>query len=147
MTPYAAAQPNPPARAELHILWQRLVAGGDTCGRCADTGDAVRQAAEILRAELAPRGVAVTLEEKSLAPGLADLAESNRVFFNGRPLEALLGAAEGSSSCPSCRELLARAHAPDGPVCCRTLLLDGREHEVPPLDWLLRAGRAAAADL
>ena len=51
---------------ELHILWQRVHVGAETCQRCGDTGEAVRRAAERLRAELAPEGIAVRLEEKAL---------------------------------------------------------------------------------
>ncbi|MDO9082488.1 MAG: DUF2703 domain-containing protein [Humidesulfovibrio sp.] len=48
----------------LDILWQRVTVGAETCERCGDTGQSVRRAAEALRAELAPRGIAVALTEK-----------------------------------------------------------------------------------
>lgn len=127
----------------VHILWQRLLAGAETCERCGDTGESVRQAAALLRAELAPRGIAVELEQKALlpsAPGLLD--ESNRVFFNGVSMEELLGAKNGASHCQSCCELLGAQ--PGGSVQCRTLILDGSEFEALPVELLVRAGLLAA---
>jgi hypothetical protein len=128
---------------ELHILWQRVLVGAETCQRCGDTGGAVRRAAERLREELAPEGIAVRLEEKALlalTPGVID--ESNRVFLNGRALEDILGAQVGQSHCQSCCDLLGEAMG--GGTNCRTLVLDGAEHEALPEDLLVRAGRMAA---
>lgn len=127
---------------QVRILWQRLLAGAETCERCGDTGQSVRRAAEVLRAELAPLGIAVELEEKALlpsAPGLLD--ESNRVFFNGVAMEELLGAEVGRNHCQSCCEILG------GQVDCRTLVVDGREFEALPEFLLVRAGRIAAERL
>jgi hypothetical protein len=124
---------------ELEILWQRVTVGAETCLRCGDTGESVRRAAEALQAELGPSGVAVRLVEKALPPFAVN--ESNRVFFNGRALEDILGARVGMNPCRSCCELLGAE------TDCRTLILDGRVHEALPEELLLRAGRLAAQDL
>lgn len=52
---------------ELRIEWQRLVEGGQTCPRCADTGDQVSQAVQTLDAALAPLGISVRLREAAIA--------------------------------------------------------------------------------
>lgn len=130
----------------LTILWQRVTVNGGTCERCGDTGGNVRQAVETLRRELSALDIEVVLTEKALppfAPGA--VAESNRVFFNGRAVEDLLGAKVGLNRCRSCCEMLGKAD--DAKVDCRTLTLDGRVHEALPLELLLRAGRLAANGL
>jgi hypothetical protein len=126
-------------RCELVVLWQRLVVGGATCERCGDTGDAVRRAVAALDQEFAPQGVAVRLEEKALPPFA--VAESNRVFFNGEPLEDLLGAKAGMSHCQSCCEMLGQQ------TDCRTLIVDGQGHEALSEELIVRAGRIAAERL
>ncbi|PKN08546.1 MAG: heavy metal sensor signal transduction histidine kinase [Deltaproteobacteria bacterium HGW-Deltaproteobacteria-8] len=130
----------------LDILWQRMTVGAETCVRCGDTGQSVRRAMEILRAELAPRGIQVALTEKVLLPYASDvLAESNRVFFNGESLEDLVGAQVGSSHCQSCCDLL--GGGVDRQTDCRTLIVEGREYEALPEELLVRAGRLAAEKL
>lgn len=123
----------------LDILWQRVTVGAETCERCGDTGASVRQAVGILRAELAALDIAVVLTEKALPPFA--VAESNRVFFNGESLEELLGAQVGMNNCQSCCDMLGAQ------TDCRTLIVDGREHEALPEELLLRAGRLAAEKL
>lgn len=131
---------------KLDILWQRVTVGAQTCQRCGDTGESVRRAAERLRAELAPRGIAVELEQKTLSPLLPGvLDESNRVFFNGVPMEELLGARNGASHCQSCCDMLGE-HM-NGQTCCRTVIVDGAEHEALPEELLVRAGLLAAERL
>lgn len=134
------------AQKKLDILWQRVTVGAETCERCGDTGAGVRRAADALRRELAPLGIAVELTEKtlsSLLPGVLD--ESNRVFFNNVPLEDLLGAQNGTSHCQSCCDLLGAAV--NGQTCCRTVIVDGREFEALPEELIKRAGRLAAQRL
>jgi hypothetical protein len=130
----------------LDILWQRMTVGAETCVRCGDTGQSVRRAAEALRLELAPQGIAVALTEKTLLPFAPNvLVESNRVFFNGESMEDLVGAEVGSSHCQSCCDLL--GDHMNRQTDCRTLIVDGQEHEALPEELLLRAGRMAAAKL
>lgn len=127
----------------LEILWQRVTVDGGTCQRCGDTGQSVRRMAETLRAELAPLDIEVVLTEKALPPFAVE--ESNRVFFNGRAVEDILGArhevAVGMNHCQSCCDMLG------GQTDCRTLCVDGQEHEALPEELLLRAGRLAASEL
>ena len=48
----------------LPIVWQRLVTNGETCPRCAGTGDEVERAYQQLRAQLLPLGIEPTLETR-----------------------------------------------------------------------------------
>lgn len=127
----------------LEILWQRVTVDGGTCQRCGDTGQSVRRMAETLRAELAPLDIEVVLTEKALPPFAVE--ESNRVFFNGRAVEDILGerheVAVSMNHCQSCCDMLG------GQTDCRTLCVDGQEHEALPEELLLRAGRLAASEL
>ena len=124
---------------ELEILWQRLSVDGGTCRRCGDTGQAVREAAAELGRLLAPRGMAVRLEERALPPFA--VAESNRVFLGGRALEDILGAEVLMSCCRSCGELLGAV------TDCLALRLDGRVYESLPAELVLRAGLLVAEQL
>jgi len=139
MMSHASAMVSASSKAELVVLWQRLVVGGATCERCGDTGDAVRRAVARLAEELAPQGGAIRLEEKALPPFA--VAESNRVFFNGVPFEELLEAQAGLSYCQSCCELLGQQ------TDCRTLIVEGQEYEALSDELIVRAGRIAAERL
>ena len=124
----------------LFISWQRLVvADGQTCPRCRQTGDGLRQAVVRLTQALSGLGVEVVLEEKALDQPLFlnDPLSSNRIWFNGHALEELLGAAVGGSEC--C-DVCGDAH-------CRTVQLDGAVFETIPEDLIIRAALLAAADL
>ena len=124
----------------LPIVWQRLIdEQGDTCPRCAGTGDEVRRAVERLRAILAPMGVEPSLETRAIdrAAFLADPLASNRVLIAGRPLEEWLGGREGQSRC--CEAC--------GDADCRTVEVGGRTHEVLPEALLVRAGLIAGSRL
>ena len=86
---------------ELQIDWQRLVESGQTCPRCMQTGDQVRQAAQTLDAALSPVGIPVRLTESAIALARFQLAplESNRILPNDRTLEQWLGGQTGHSQC------------------------------------------------
>ena len=132
-----------PGAPRLEILWQRVTVGAETCERCGDTGESVRRATERLRQELKLRGIEVELTERTLPPFAVE--QSNRIFFNGAALEDLLGqshdVAVGMNHCQSCCDMLG------GQTDCRTLCVDGQEHEALPEELLLRAGRLAASEL
>ncbi|HJV24436.1 MAG TPA: DUF2703 domain-containing protein [Aromatoleum sp.] len=120
----------------LPIVWQRLVAKGQTCPRCASTGDEVERAYQRLRAQLLPVGIEPMLETRELdeAEFKASPSESNRIWIAGKPMEEWLNASVGSSRCCS--------------VCgdseCRTVDVDGTTYEVVPEELLVKAGLIAA---
>lgn len=124
---------------EITLQWQRLMEDGQTCPRCSDTGQAVRQAADTLRTALAPLGIGLRLEEGELASDEFAHAplESNRILLQGRTLEDWVGATTGHSPC--CEVC--------GPNDCRTVTVDGTTYEAIPADLIIRAGLLAASTL
>lgn len=120
----------------LQIVWQRLVYAGETCPRCAGTGDEVERAVQTLRAQLMPLGIEPVLETRAIddAAFKANPSESNRVWIAGKPMEEWVSAKVGSSPCCS--------------VCgdneCRTVEVAGASYEVVPEDLLVKAGLIAA---
>lgn len=120
----------------LSIVWQRLVASGETCPRCAGTGDAVERAYRRLQAQLAPLGIEPVLEVREIdeATFKVDPSESNRIWIAGKPIEEWLGASVGSSPCCSV--------CGDSP--CRTVAVDGNSYDVVPEELVVKAGLIAA---
>ncbi len=95
---------------------------GDTCVRCSATVDNARVAARELAAQLEPLGIQVILVEH--ATTREDLADSNAVVINGRPIEAWLGARRVETECVSCADLCG-----EDSVCCGAMVCDGELHE------------------
>ena len=124
----------------LTIEWRRLDAGGRTCDRCAETGTALRRAVAALR--LAPdlAGVEIVVRETIL--DAADLARSNQLLFDGRPLEDLLDQARAvETDCPSCAGLIG------GAACCRAVDVRGTLFEAIPETLIAAAARRALSTL
>jgi hypothetical protein len=109
----------------LPIHWQRLVSPeGQTCPRCASTGDEVKRAVKILEQALPPLGIQPELQitEIDTSTFRANPAESNRITIADRTVEDWLGGRTGGSRCCS--------------VCgdsnCRTVeVAGGSPHESP----------------
>lgn len=120
----------------LPIVWQRLVLNGETCPRCAGTGDEVERAYLRLREQLFPLGIEPVLETREIdaATFSANPAESNRIWIAGKPVEEWLDASVGSSPC--C--------AVCGDSACRTVAVNGTSYEVVPEELLVKAGLIAA---
>ena len=124
----------------LHIVWQRLVSSsGQTCNRCEDTYEALRDAVAKLKDALGPLGLEPMLETKEINEESfkGDPSESNRIWIAGRSLEEWLGGRVGSSQCCS--------------VCgyteCRTVDVDGAVFEAIPEELILKAALVAAAQM
>jgi hypothetical protein len=128
-----------PAAPTLTITWERLVEGGETCPRCGATEEELDKAVGQLKAALEPLGIAVVFqkEELTLEAFKAAPTASNRIRLNGRLMEDWLGGESGASACCD--------------VCgdeeCRTVVVDGEEHEAVPAALIVRAGLAAASAL
>jgi len=128
----------------LKISWQRLVdEKGQTCQRCGTTGTELQKAFRSLKESLAPLGIKVTLEKKSLDPATCakDISQSNRIWVGERTLEEWLSAKVGKSLCGFCCAELGDQ------VECRTVEVGGQVYEAIPADLIIRAGLLAAADL
>jgi len=116
----------------LEIEWRHLDEDGQTCDRCADTGEMVRTAYADLTKELEPKGWKVVLTETLLAG--RDIPESNSIYLNGVAIEDLLpGTRKSESCCASCGEILGT------PTLCRTLERDGKIFEAIPTDMIVEA--------
>jgi hypothetical protein len=120
----------------LPIVWQRLVTNGETCPRCAGTGDEVERAYQQLRAQLLPLGIEPTLETRQInkAAFKESPSESNRIWIAGKPMEEWLNASVGSSRCCSVC----------GDAECRTVAVGDATYEVVPEELQVKAGLIAA---
>lgn len=128
----------------LEIKWQRLVdERGKTCERCGATEKEVQRAFQKLKRCLAPLGIKVTLEEKTLSPTecAKDISQSNRIWVGRQLLEEWLRARVGKSPCDTCCEKLG------DDVECRTIKLGEQVYETIPAELILKAGLLAASEL
>ena len=117
---------------DLTIEWKHLDRDGRTCDRCGDTGQAVRQALELLEHRCRPQGVTLQFLDTKLPPGRTK--ESNAILFNGVPLEKVLTNAHTSENrCGSCSDLL------ETETQCRTMSHDGKTHEAIPSELIFQA--------
>ena len=123
----------------LPIVWQRLVAEGRTCDRCAGTQLEVERAVTVLERTLRPLNiqpelVTTTIDQESFE---AKPGESNRIFIAGQPIEEWLQGRVGSSRCCS--------------VCgesdCRTVEVGGTTFETIPERLIIKAALIAVAEL
>ncbi len=121
-----------------HVVVQveYLDVDGKTCERCANSIEAASAAVEAVGTELAARGITVELETRHL--DRSEIADSNRVLVNGRPVEEWVGGTSVLSECPSCSEML------DAVTCCRAVEVHGEAFESVPADAIVQATRIAA---
>lgn len=123
----------------LVIEWRHLNKAGQTCDRCADTGQSVRSAVESLVDALEPGGWKVALKETLLTE--EEICESNAILLNGVPLEQLLpNTRKSENCCASCGELLG------SPTMCRTLERDGQTFEAIPATLIVEAAHQLLHD-
>lgn len=121
------------------VKWQRFVdTNGQTCDRCACTGDATEAAVAKLKRCLAEVGIEVLLEKSRINQELflANPLQSNQISIDGKAIESWLDAGTGHSAC-------------SGPCAgkeCRTVHVDGKTYEAIPESIILRAGLLAAAE-
>jgi len=115
---------------------------GGTCSRCELTQKEVKDAFHSLEESLAPLGIKVTLDEKTLdsAACTKDISQSNRIWIGEHPLEEWLGAEVGKSPCGGCCAALG------ADVECRTIEVDGQVYEKIPAELIVKAGLVAASE-
>ncbi len=120
----------------LAIEWRHFESGGQTCERCADTGEALNKVVAALMRELETVGVEVTLTETRLPASAMD--QSNLLLFNGIPLENLLDEVEVSTNyCASCSCLTGKD------TNCRILVYHGKTYEDVPAELICQAALKA----
>ena len=117
----------------LDIEWQHIEESGNTCIRCADTGEALQDVIAKLAEECKPCGWDIRFKETRLA--MDQIKQSNGILFNGRPIEAILPEAKvAENHCQSCCEFTGNAE-----TFCRTLEVDGIVHEAIPAALIRQA--------
>ena len=88
----------------LSMHWQRLVSPeGETCPRCAATGDEVHAAVAILNEVLPPLGIQpeLAITEIDTSSFRVNPAASNRITIAERTIDDWLGGHTGQSRCTS----------------------------------------------
>ncbi|MDI9633468.1 MAG: DUF2703 domain-containing protein [Methanolinea sp.] len=122
----------------LVIEWKHI--GDDvrgTCERCSETGDAIREVLRDLGPYFTEKNVSPEFRETVL-PG-EEIAFSNTVTINGRPIEEYLGGSEViHTPCQSCACLTGEDEA-----YCRAIVHGGNRYEAIPPDLIRRAFVAA----
>lgn len=122
----------------LTITWQRLISDNKTCPRCSSTEDELDKAVQKLKESLSPLGIAIEVKKTEIAleQFKKDPIQSNKILFNGKTLEDLIGGQTGQSRCCD--------------VCgdneCRTLEVNGESHEVITADLIVKAGLRIASE-
>jgi len=122
----------------LVITWQRLISEGSTCPRCGSTEDELNKAILQLKEKLDLQGIEVIIEkiEMTIEEFKKNSIESNRILFNGRSLEDVIGAKTGHSKCCD--------------VCgdeeCRTVEIKEKTYETIPAKMIVKAGLKAVSE-
>jgi len=124
-----------PGYKRLEIEWKHFAVGDATCERCGNTGDALHEAVEELRHELAPEGVKINLTEILLVK--TRITESNEIRMNGVLLEDILAAGVISTDCSSCSTLAGES------TCCRAIEIDNERYETIPAVLIKKAAYLA----
>ena len=118
----------------LVIEWRHI--GRDienTCERCSETGKAVRETVDQIRAALEDAGITVKFVENVLPHDA--IADSNIILFNGVPLEDLIEGMEVTSTpCSSCACITGQDD-----VECRAVDYGGERYESIPPELIARA--------
>lgn len=121
---------------ELIIEWRHYAKKGETCDRCAATGNSTQEVVAVLTQQLADKRIKVVFSETVVPEEL--MAQSNMLLFNGTPLEDLLeGATTSENTCPSCSCLTGQD------TSCRTVEHEGVIHEEIPAELIRRAAMLA----
>lgn len=123
----------------LKVKWQRLIESGQTCPRCASTGDEVKKAVASLQNSLNPLGIEVNFIKKELSIDefKEDPLKSNIIMINNQPLEYWLDAETGESECCDIC----------GPNDCRTITVNGKTYEEIPSNLIIKGALVAASSL
>lgn len=117
----------------LEIEWRHFDQAGNTCVRCSDTGNNLKDVVAQLTEECKPAGWKILFKETKLTE--AELPESNIILFNGIPIEAILPQARASEShCVSCCEMVGTSE-----TCCRTVEYEGQSYEEIPVSLIRQA--------
>lgn len=119
----------------LRVQWVHLMVEGNTCPRCAETGQEVERAIHWLQQALSPLGFKVEFEEVELTPEefSRNPLRSNEIWLNGRLLEDWL---EATTTQTQCCDVC-------GDADCRAVKVGEKIHEVIPAELIVKAGLIA----
>ena len=139
-TPIGRAESGVGEMRSLPLVWRQHVSpDGRTCDCCGATRQELERAVAVLQHALRPLGIEPHLEtvEINEASFTANLAESNRLWIAGKPMEEWLDETVGSSH--------------RGSVCggsnCRTVEVNATTCEAIPERLILKAALIASSEL
>ncbi len=115
----------------LTIEWKHLDVAGETCDRCADTGEILIHEIKRLNRALNPKDIIVELLETKLDD--TQIPESNTILLNGVALEDILDIKVSKNYCDSCTALLGSE------TYCKTIFYEGNEYEDIPAKAIRKA--------
>jgi hypothetical protein len=124
----------------LPIVWHSHVSpAGRTCDHCGATRQELEWAVAVLQHALRPLGIEPHLEivEIDEASFTANLAEPNRLWIAGKPMEEWLDETVGSTHCGSV----------GGGSHCRTVEVTGTTCAAIPERLILKAALIASSEL
>ena len=109
----------------LQIEWMHLDVNGETCERCGDTGNALRETVSSLQKELSALGCEIRMKETVLTS--EEIAQSNQILFDGKQIEELIDLKTEHNYCASCSDLIGQETE------CRSVIFHGERYDdVPP---------------
>ncbi len=116
----------------ITVEWRHLDKEGNTCDRCAETGQNIAEMVQRLQVECRDKGAKILFTETKLSE--AEIDKSNLILINGTPIEDILPLTTASESCCcSCGELTGREES------CRTIIRHGQVYETIPLEFIREA--------
>ena len=119
----------------LQIEWRHLDVNGETCERCGDTGNALRETVFGLEKELSAQGFEIHIVETVLMA--EEIAQSNLILFDGKPIEELIDLKTERNYCASCSDLIGQETE------CRSVIFHGERYEDIPAEAIREAVLAA----
>lgn len=116
---------------KLTIEWKHLDVEGETCDRCYDTGENLANEVTRMNKAFQPNGIIVEFLETKLDAD--SIPESNKMLFNGVPIENILDIEIFNNYCESCTSMLGKD------IYCRAVRFEGNEYDDVPAKAIRQA--------
>lgn len=116
---------------KITIEWKHYDKEGETCTRCNNTGDNIKQVLKNIKEDEHFQDIEVNFVETKLAA--ERMTESNSVFINGIAIEVVLNGSTSENYCHSCSCLAGKGSN------CRTVEVEGKSYEAIPEKLILQA--------
>lgn len=114
---------------ELKIEWKHYDKAGETCTRCNNTGDNLKEAI----AEIQKKYKSVKINYLETILSAKDMHISNSILINNKLIEDILGVKSSESYCHSCSCLNGND------TNCRTIEASGNTYEEIPKEFITLA--------